>query len=342
MSKLLEFKASFDEIDTVKLALADDGAIVLRGLAPIVQVSAIREAFESTLEHHGWAERRGETLEPTEAAWRHWGKLADPAQAQIVRDAHVVPGLYALPHEPMVRRFFDKLFDGESFCHPLPAVRIMAPCPDSYEGIVTEAHQDWTQLLGSRAGVTAWMPLHAVGEREGALQVALGTHTRGRLPPFGDEIQNFEWTSASFEPGDILLFNTLTVHRGPRNRSGRFRLSIDFRMQPIREPINTVALPTVAGTLPHGLTWDEIYSHCPGFEHKFYWQTRCPEIAYESNEEYFIELAEERALRRLRNGDRSAIDEVGEISRSSIFIKRRLAARKLLAAIDLQGEERRV
>ena len=44
-----------------------------------------------------------------------------------------------------------------------------------------------------------------------------------------DEAQ--DWASASYRPGDVLVFHSLTVHWAPPNRGERLRLSCDYRYQ---------------------------------------------------------------------------------------------------------------
>ncbi len=60
----------------------------------------------------------------------------------------------------------------------------------------------------------------------GPLAIAPGSHRHdGRGP---DET----WLTASLRAGDVLLFSTLTRHRGCGNFTDRVRLSADFRFAP--------------------------------------------------------------------------------------------------------------
>ena len=58
-----------------------------------------------------------------------------------------------------------------------------------------------------------------------------------------------------FAAGDVLLFHSMTVHKGVPNRSDRLRMSMDVRYQLVSEPFN------IDNANPDGqpLSWDEVY-----------------------------------------------------------------------------------
>ena len=63
------------------------------------------------------------------------------------------------------------------------------------------------------------------------------------------------WWSDDVAPGDVILFDGLSVHRALPNESAGFRLSVDFRFQRRGDP---VCAPTLRA---YGdLGWDEIYA----------------------------------------------------------------------------------
>jgi len=47
--------------------------------------------------------------------------------------------------------------------------------------------------------------------------------------------------TSDFEPGDAVIFTSLTVHRGILNRSDRIRLSCDFRYQRVDDSASWLA-----------------------------------------------------------------------------------------------------
>jgi hypothetical protein len=74
------------------------------------------------------------------------------------------------------------------------------------------------------------------------------------------------------ECGDILTFHSLTVHQGRDNQTeDRLRVSVDYRYQPISEPIAPDSMEPHYGGL--GMDWDEIYADWPENDPlKYYWK----------------------------------------------------------------------
>ena len=105
------------------------------------------------------------------------------------------------------------------------------------------------------------MPLIDCPPELGGLQVARGSHTLGVLDfgigngAGGIEIQDpleGRWTGGPMRAGDVLVFHSLTVHKGIPNRSDRLRMSIDCRFQRVRDPFN----PDNANPDGQPLSWD--------------------------------------------------------------------------------------
>ena len=66
----------------------------------------------------------------------------------------------------------------------------------------------------------------------------------------------------------MLLFHSMTVHKGVPNRSDRLRMSMDVRYQLVSEPFN------IDNANPDGqpLSWDEVYADWRSDALKYYWQ----------------------------------------------------------------------
>ena len=113
----------------------------------------------------------------------------------------------------------------------------------------------------------------------GSLAVLAGSHRQGLYPvarslgagglSIDTEALPFPWTGSDFAAGDVLLFHSLTVHRGLPNQSpNRMRLSVDYRYQGVSQPI-------VEGSLhPHFamVSWDEIYAGWKSPQYQYYWR----------------------------------------------------------------------
>ena len=76
------------------------------------------------------------------------------------------------------------------------------------------------------------------------------------------------WVSGDFVAGDVLLFHSMTVHKGVPNRSERLRMSMDVRYQLVSETFN------IDNANPDGqpLSWDEVYRDWWSDALKFYWR----------------------------------------------------------------------
>ena len=64
------------------------------------------------------------------------------------------------------------------------------------------------------------------------------------------------WVAGPMAAGDVLIFHSLTVHKGLPNASDRLRMSLDNRYQRASEPICERCLVPYAGCG----SWDEIYA----------------------------------------------------------------------------------
>ena len=99
-------------------------------------------------------------------------------------------------------------------------------------------HQDWPSNLGSRNGVTCWIPLQDVDRDLGQLEVVPDSHLFGPLehkgtPPIihGRPAEKyFNYVPVPMEVGDALFFHTMLVHRSGENiTEDRIRWSMHFR-----------------------------------------------------------------------------------------------------------------
>lgn len=89
--------------------------------------------------------------------------------------------------------------------------------------------------------LTSWMPLVPVTTDMGAMQVIRGSHKWGYIEHFGGKNEGAFLETAQFDfkpedvitfemqPGDALIFNSLTMHRSVSNVSDKIRWSIDLR-----------------------------------------------------------------------------------------------------------------
>jgi hypothetical protein len=112
----------------------------------------------------------------------------------------------------------------------------------------------------------------------GGLQLCVGSHRHGvyefrpALGAGGMEVTNMptdDWVGGPMQQGDVLIFHSLTVHKGLPNTSDRLRMSFDTRFQKVSDPIAPDSLE------PHGkelITWPEIYADWPSADLQYYWR----------------------------------------------------------------------
>ncbi|MDO8651586.1 MAG: phytanoyl-CoA dioxygenase family protein [Undibacterium sp.] len=141
-------------------------------------------------------------------------------------------------------------------------------------------HQDTLYLLGSVNAVTAWIPFSRVDDIHGTVQLIPGSHKAGILPykkisdkPVEEQRQflqrdlaiDTDITTApvtvSADPGDVLIFKQMAVHRSMANLSDKARWTAQIRISDL----------TSSGFLEEGCpTGDKeniFFQKYPGFVH---------------------------------------------------------------------------
>lgn len=269
MSSLYECDASDPEGARAKVD--EHGGCIVRGLLSRDVARTIATDLGKVLIRHDWSRDHEFTPRP--------GKFAlDDIQRSIINGFCVLPSIQQAPHSPGVHDFFDRFFKEPAFLQPIILPRVGPPARMDPKDI-TAPHQDYLYNQGSLMTTTAWVALASCTPAESGLEFALGTH-RGPLYPRTDLVKpdlvdSFTWIGAKYEPGDALLFNALTVHRARANHGDRFRLSIDFRMQPLSEPISEAS---VAACYSNGISWEEIYAGVADSRVRYYWKRKHPPV----------------------------------------------------------------
>lgn len=165
----------------------------------------------------------------------------------VIYDAcrRLVP-VHQLAVSPKLLRLSKALMQTETvIACTLNAVRIDHAHEDKY---LFPWHQDYPYIQDSEDGVVYWMPLQDVDERNGCLQIAVGSHRQGVRPirlvdpqnknrngartiALADEsvVDDFPHLSVPMRAGDVLVFSTLLLHRSQPNRSDRARWTLQVR-----------------------------------------------------------------------------------------------------------------
>jgi hypothetical protein len=251
MEEYRDSTPDLDRPDKLRTRLAEEGCLFFRGLIPSADVVTVRERTLRALDDAGWLE---DGTDP---------RLAKPGPTVVNEgdedffDAYTLiqaaEPFHALAHHPRLRELAGRLVGDNLLVHPRKIARISFP--HNPRG-TTPPHQDFRYIQGTTDVFTTWLPLGRCPADLGGLKVLRGSHENGLMPvhwnderAVGIEVDvdpnDRDWASTEYEPGDVILFHSLTVHGAMPNHTGQIRLSADYRYQSAKDPL-------VGGTLkPH-------------------------------------------------------------------------------------------
>jgi hypothetical protein len=317
----------------LRARLEEDGYLFLRGLLPRAAVMTLRGQTLRAAADGGWLD----PAHPVEAA------IADPRAAcvdpepsylAVLAAIYRLEALHALQHHPAIIDLFERLF-GEAV---LPRPRLIPRCffPDQ-PGHTTAPHQDYPYVQGTEEFYTLWAPLGDCPAEMGPLQVAAASHRDGvrefrisQHPATALEVADpldGAWVGGDFAAGDVILFHSLTVHRGSLNRSRHLRQSVDFRYQRASDPL------TPAGCEPFvtSLSWEEIYRGWSSDALKYYWRRPATRVvAYDMK---YFDQRDARAFALAESGDQAARFVLLRITQNDPDPAKRARAAALLARL---------
>jgi len=196
----------------------------------------------------------------------------------IYKQIQQLEDFHSIVHESSLHQVLEIVFGEKAFPHPRNIARVLFPHKDLH---ATPSHQDYLYIQGTTETWTCWVPLMDVPSEVGGLAVLEGSHKAGLLkvtahPGAGGKESILcdlegEWASTDYQTGDVLMFNSYTVHKArPNLMKNIVRLSIDIRLQPIHQPISEQSL------LPHGpqgiYSWDELYEGWTRKDLMYYWK----------------------------------------------------------------------
>jgi hypothetical protein len=250
-----------------------DGYLFLPGLLPREDVTSVQRQIGEIARDAGWL-RRDRPVEDAIADMSGFCVDPDPIYLQTLRRINRLEDYHALKHHPVLIDLLERMLGGPILPHPRVLMRNIFPAREEY---TTKAHQDFPNVQGTTEVYTAWMPLIDCPMEVGPLQISVGSHTAGVYDfdlaggAGGIEITDpleGTWALGDFDLGDVLLFHSMTVHKGVPNRSDKLRMSMDVRYQLVSAPFN------IDNANPDGqpLSWDEVYADWRSDRLKYYWQ----------------------------------------------------------------------
>lgn len=288
-----EFTVSNDLIGQPELLrerAENEGYLFFRGLLEAQPLLEVRRQILEVCAKHGWLEPGTEQVEGIAAS----GLVRVAGNAKFNRvysDILRLEEFHALAHQPAITGIYETLFQEPVLVHPRNIARVIFPRAENF---TTPAHQDYIHIQGTTNFWTTWFSLGDCPRSLGGLAVLEGSHHAGLFemhPARGagglgidtDELE-YEWVSSEMKLGDVLMFNSHTVHKGlPNVSENKIRVSVDFRYQGVSQPVVEGSL------LPHEklLSWEEIYRGWNSPELQYYWRDLpTPIVEYRPKHEF--------------------------------------------------------
>jgi hypothetical protein len=193
----------------------------------------------------------------------------------VYLDVQKLELFHTLPHHPKFLSLFRTLFGGDVLPHP----RHIARMTSGHRVVhTTPPHQDFLYIQGAKQTWTCWFPVGDCPRTLGGLTALRASHHQGVVavrPAKGagglasllcpNEI---DWVEGDYEIGDVLTFNSCTVHKAlPCRQRERIRLSCDIRFQAAGDVIDPGSLK------PHvPVDWDELYAGWENSDVQYYWR----------------------------------------------------------------------
>lgn len=155
-----------------------------------------------------------------------------------------------LTENSKVNALMRQILGDEPFWLPICEYRANAPIDDPAKDRFIYPHQDGFYSQGM-ALKTCWIPVDSIDLDTGGCVWAEGVH-RGPIlhdinqPPLfpipPERLPMTRWKAATFEPGDIVVFDLNTPHCGLTNvsKAGKFRMSLDIRVTEASGTVPTI------------------------------------------------------------------------------------------------------
>ena len=279
MSETADFVVSrlTETDDLLRSRLDRDGYLLLKGAVAAEHCDNLRNDLLSVLSPHvGFDEDLGKPVLTGEPFYE-----SDPIWDEVYPRVQKLESFHRFFHSPQMLDMMSRLAGKDAWVYPIKMARIATPKMLGYE---TPPHQDaYSHHAGpTMAGV--WVALHDVDSTMGRVKVLPGSHKGGVRTVFEAqgvggvqcEIYDHEtlWHVSDFEKGDVLIFNSATVHRAEPNTSeSKVRLSVDTRFCDYGAPVFSTNLAPHHGWRIPGLDWEAIYRDWKSTDQQYYWKS---------------------------------------------------------------------
>lgn len=234
--------------ERLKTVFKTEGAVIVRGLLGDARVGELRQALRGIISAQ-YRHATGHDPDPDadlDTLFNALCAIDRRLGALVYEGAREVPAFYALLLHPWVQDVVKTLLETDALHIPYDKAmfRIDRPNEPWFE---FHWHQDYTYNQMSDPTVTVWTSLTPVTEDMGPLHIIPQSHDRlhpVRLEPKRDDHGRPKPTKSAIladadtdeldakavtvclEPGDVLFFHQLLLHRSGRNQSTRSRWSM--------------------------------------------------------------------------------------------------------------------
>ena len=251
-----------------------NGYLFFPGLLPAEPVLALRRQVLQVAQQH---ELLAPDIDPNAGIRKRGVFICEQDRSEtFIRfyiDVQKLRLFHELPHNERIVGVLETLFGTPVFIHPRHICHAIFPGEHQY---TTPPHQDFHPVRGAQDTWTVWTQLGDCDAELGGLAIASGSNRRGLLR--NDGVRSWEliddkteWVWNPFECGDVVMFHSLTIHRGRDNvTENRIRLATSARYQSVNEPVDEDALTVHLGCAK----WEEVYSEWETDDPlKYYWNT---------------------------------------------------------------------
>jgi len=261
------------DTEALRKRAQEDGYLYFSELLPTGEVEALREQLVALCEKHDFFDRP--PIGPG-------GEIDAERVGPYYSEAYRLRQVHGIPKHPAILDVYRRLWGRD----PLPHARTVLRTMPHGTGQVWPVHQDYPNVATHDEVWNTWIPVGDCPEKLGSLAILEGSHKLGptrsrRLADNGLVIdeppEGCRWLSQDLRCGDVLMFSTLTFHKGQSNLlPGKLRLSLDNCIQPWDTPFNYGSFDLHTGD--YGLynrdtDWDAIYQTWSDDDPlKYYWK----------------------------------------------------------------------
>lgn len=235
-----------------------EGYLLLRNLIPRERLAAVQAVLEKVVDDilaKLLAEGAITDTKPGAPFERRLAEAAGPLAGKFGRSWRknlASRAVFDLQGTPALAQIIGQLIGGDTIGHPVFNGRPKLP---GQQLTVVPWHQD-SGYFGPESDrsmiLTTWIPLVPVDARNGCLQIIPGTqrldlrrHTEeardGRfLEADITGLDESKAVTCAMQPGDVLIFNNLTMHRSLESTAPTIRWSIDLRYIRSGDPLGAI------------------------------------------------------------------------------------------------------